>query len=251
MIQVLNRALDILEYLASTPQQPKFLGEIADAVQLNHGTCANILKTMVERRYVDQTGSRKGYCLGTNAFRLTDNPAGYVDVLDAARHDMAVLTRHLDESSLLAVLHGSNRRLIHRELCDQALQVQTPDEKHVYDSASGRLLLAMLTDAELTLFVAHYGLPKPEIWAEAASQHSFMDSINTIRAHECAFQENTRQVIGYGVPIRRFGYVVASLSVYLPVHRHTPAKAADVVDSLRQTAGAINNRLVEMRVNRH
>ena len=243
MIQVLNRAFDILEFLADDPSQPKVLGEIANAVQLNHGTCANILKTMVDRQYIDQTGARKGYCLGVNAYRLTDNPSFQTTIQEVARDEMAALTRHLDESSLLAVLEAPNRRLIHRELCDQALQVQTADEKHVYDSASGRLLVAMLTDTELDKFITRYSLPTPELWAEATDRSSFMEQINRIRANECAFQESTRQVIGYGVPIRRFGNVVASLSVYLPLYRHDNAKAADVLVSLRQTAGTINRKL--------
>lgn len=243
MIQVLNRAFDILEYLAASPSQPRFLGEIADTMRLNHGTCANILKTMVDRQYVDQTGARKGYCLGVNAYRLTDNPSFQTDIQEAARAEMSALTRHLDESSLLAVLTGQSRRLIHQELCDQALQVQTIGEKHVYDSASGRLLVAMLTSADLTRFIARYGLPTPEVWAEATDHQSFMEQINQIRADECAFQESARQVIGYGVPIRKFGKVVASLSVYLPAYRHDSAKAADVLNSLRQTAGSINQKL--------
>jgi DNA-binding IclR family transcriptional regulator len=251
MIQVLNRAFDILEYLADDPLQPKVLGEIADAVQLNHGTCANILKTMVDRRYVDQTGARKGYCLGINSYRLTDNPSFQTDIMEAARDGMAALTQHLDESSLLAVLNAPNRRLIHRELCDQALQVQTADEKHVYDSASGRLLVAMLSDAELAKFTARHGLPTPELWAGATDQQAFMEQVNRIRADECAFQESTRQVIGYGVPIRRFGNVVASLSVYLPAYRHDSDKAAEVLAALRQTARAINARLAEAPTNQH
>lgn len=243
MIQVIHRAFDILEYLSANPFQSKSLGEIADAVQLNHGTCANILKTMVDRHYVDQIGPKKGYCLGVNAYRLTDNSSFQTAILDAATVEMVHLTRHLDESSLLAVLKGDQRLLIHRELCDQALQVQTADEKHVYDSASGRLLVGMLNAAELGKFVARYGLPTPELWAEAAHEQAFREQIEKIRADECAHQQSPRQIVGYAVPIRKFGKVIASLSVYLPAYRHDPDKAADVLISLRQTAETINRKL--------
>lgn len=244
MIQVVNRAFDILELLSDgDSSRPKSLGEIADALKLNHGTCANILKTMVSRHYVDQVGPKKGYCLGLNAYRLTHNPAYQKDLLTASQDGMAQLTQHLNESSLLAVLKGDQRVLIHRELCDQALQVQTADEKHVYDSASGRLLVAMLSDADLAKFITRYGLPTPEFWAEASHEQPFLEQISTIRAEECAYQQSLRHVIGYAVPIRRFGTVVASLSVYLPAYRHDASKATDALHSLRQTAGVINRRL--------
>ena len=243
MIQVINRAFDVLEYLSVASAQPRLLGEIADAVQLNHGTCANILKTMVDRDYVDQVGPKKGYCLGQNAYRLTDNTAFQTTIQTAAHREMVQLTRHLDESCLLAVMKGDQRLLIHRELCGQALQVQTPPEKHVYDSASGRLLVAMLSDTELDKFTVRYGLPTTAYWSDATHPQAFMDHINRIRATECAFQESGRQVIGYAVPIRRFGKVVASLSLYLPAYRHTPGKATEVQVALRQTAEVINRTL--------
>ena len=198
---------------------------------------------MVSRHYVDQVAPKKGYCLGVSAYRLTNNQAFQRDILELATAEMSRLTRHLDESSLLAVLKGDQRILIHRELCDQALQVQTADEKHVYDSASGRLLVAMLNDVELDKFVARYGLPGSTLWAEASRREAFFEQINRIRIEECAYQESSRQIIGYAVPIRRFGTVVASLSVYLPGYRHDEHRATDVLTSLRQTAAAINRKL--------
>ena len=47
MIQVINRALNILEILAQEPDKEFGLSEIATAVELNAGTCANILKTLL------------------------------------------------------------------------------------------------------------------------------------------------------------------------------------------------------------
>ena len=243
MIQVIHRAFDILEYLSSDLSEPKSLGDIADAVQLNHGTCANILKTMVGRHYIDQVAPRKGYCLGVGAYRLTGNSSFQKDILEAARDEMAHLTQHLDESSLLAILKGDQRVLIHRNLCDQTLQVQTANEKHVYDSASGRLLIAMLSEAELEKFLARFGLPTPELWVEAAQESAFLEQIRGIRAEEWAYQESIRQVVGYAVPIRKHGRVVASLSVYLPTYRHDSGKATDVLASIRQTAETINRKL--------
>ena len=64
MIQVVNRALDILEFIAKDKNKIYSLTEIADALELNHATCANIIKTMVNRNFIDQIGHKKGYRLG-------------------------------------------------------------------------------------------------------------------------------------------------------------------------------------------
>ena len=58
MIQVINRALNILEILAQEPDKEFGLSEIATTVELSAGTCANILKTLVYRNYVEQSGTK-------------------------------------------------------------------------------------------------------------------------------------------------------------------------------------------------
>lgn len=243
MIQVVNRAFDILEYVASDPGRPIGLGEIAAAVNLNQGTCANIIKTMVARRYLDQVGAKKGYCLGAKAFQLTGNTAYRKDILEAARGEMERLTRHLDESCLLAVLQGDQRVIIHRVLCDQPLQVQTADEKHAYDAASGRLLVAMLSDGELEKFVGKYGLPAAAVWPEASTSPKLKEQVEKIRATGYAWQESQRQVVGYALPIRRRDEVVASLSVYLPAYRQKLIPAPDLLAALRQAGSRISQNL--------
>ena len=244
MIQVINRAFDILEYVATEPNRPKSLTEVAEVAGLNMGTCANIMKTMVNRRYLDQVGPKKGYCLGSRAYWLTGNLSYRKDIIEAARQPMVALSKHLEESCLLAILNGDQRLIIHRELCDQPLQVQTADEKLVYDSASGRLLVGLLTDAELVKFKNRYGLPTPEIWEEAATEPKFYAQIQIIRDRKYAYQESLRQVIGYAVGVYRQEEVVASLSVYLPTYRHSAEKAAAVLSGLKQAAQQIGDQLL-------
>lgn len=244
MIQVINRAFDILEYVATEPNRPKSLTEVAAVAGLNLGTCANIMKTMVNRRYLDQVGPKKGYCLGSRAYWLTGNLSYRKDIIEAARLPMAALSKQLDESCLLAILNGDQRLIIHRELCDQPLQVQTAEEKHVYDSASGRLLVGLMSDADLVKFKNRYGLPTPDIWEDAATEPKFYGQIQAIRKRMYAYQESRRQVIGYAIGIYRQEEVVASLSVYLPTYRHTPEKATMVLNNLRQAAERIGAQLV-------
>ena len=59
MIQVINRALDIIEFIAREPEKPKSLSDIANTLELNAGTCANIIKTLVERNYIEKLEYKK------------------------------------------------------------------------------------------------------------------------------------------------------------------------------------------------
>ena len=244
MIQVLHRALDIMELIAADPERPKSLGEIADALGLNHGTCANIMKTLVSRKYLEQLGAKKGYVLGSKSFALSGNDAYRKDLIEAAAPEMEKLTAAIRENSILAVLHGENRIVIHRVNAEQELQVRTMDEKHVYDSASGRLLLGMMSDAEIDRFINKYGLPSAGMWAEASTPEGMKTAVEQIRREQCSFQMLPgRQVVGLGVAIKKNGRVIASLSIYLPEYRYMAIDKVKLVADLKATSDRISSNL--------
>ncbi|MFN4145997.1 MAG: IclR family transcriptional regulator [Runella sp.] len=244
MIQVINRALDILEIIAENPEYPTPLGEIADRLNLNHGTCANIMKTLVARQYLEQVGTKKGYILGAKSYTLTGNEAYRKDLIEAAKPEMEKLTIEINENCLLAVLNGDKRLVIHVTYANQELQVRTSPEKSVYDAASGRMLLAMLSEADIERFVAKYGLPTAENWKEADSVEKLKVLLAQFKKEECALQMLAgRQVVGLAVPIRRGERVVASLSIYLPEYRYMLADKAGLVYHLKAAAKRIAQRL--------
>ena len=73
MIQVINRALNILELVSKERDRDFSLGEIANSLNLNASTCANIIKTLVNRGYLEQKAIKQGYKLGAQAYYLTGN----------------------------------------------------------------------------------------------------------------------------------------------------------------------------------
>ncbi|MGM9511206.1 IclR family transcriptional regulator [Larkinella sp. GY13] len=245
MIQVINRALDLLEQIANEPEKPKSLTELADGLSLNHGTCANILKTLVTRGYVEQIGTKKGYILGAKSYYLTGNKSYQKDLLEAAREEMDALTLLINENCLLAVLKDNQRIALYRTFAEQDLQVRTTDIKPVYDSASGRLLIAMLPDEKKQRFIAKYGLPSGDSWPEIQSESNLLETLALIRREELALQTiANRHVMGLAVPIYKNGLVVASLSIYLPEYRYMALDKRQLIASLRDSAEKINKRLI-------
>ncbi|HEY0668896.1 MAG TPA: IclR family transcriptional regulator C-terminal domain-containing protein [Sphingobacteriaceae bacterium] len=244
MIQVLHRAFDILEFIALEPESPKALGEIADKFGLNHATCANIMKTMVTRRYLVQKGPKKGYTLGPKAYSLTGNAAYKKDIVEAARLPMEKLTQNLNESCVLAILHENKRTIIYRTSAEQDLQVRTADEKHAYDSASGRMLVSMLTDIELDRFLKKYGLPSKEMWAEASTRAGMLAEVKKIRSEKLATQVTmNKQIIGLAVPVYKANRIIASLSVYMPDYRYMQADKVKIWERLQTAAQTISQKL--------
>ncbi len=219
MIQVIHRSFNIIEFVARDPDRPKLLSEIAIGLHLKPGTCANIVKTLTIRGYLEKLGSQKGYLLGKQFYTLAGNTGYWRDLVAASNAEMEKLTGLLNENTLLSVLNGENRVVIHRKQSNQLVQAHTPDEKKAYDSSSGRLLIAMLSDEELEKFISRFGLPPASIWHDANTKKKFYEQVQQIREQGYALIQDSIQIIGLAAPIYKQDTIVASLSIFIPAFR--------------------------------
>lgn len=243
MIQVMNRAFDIIEYTASDPETPKTLSNIAGHTGLNAGTCANIIKTLVDRKYIEKLDKKRGYRLGIMAYTLSKIYNFSGSIVSAATHEIELLTKEINENSLCAILKNGMRVAVAKANCNQDLQANTATEKHAYDSASGRLLVAMLTDEELDNFIQLFGPFGQNAWKESENKDLFRKEIDRIRKEKYAMQITDKQIVGIAIPIYNSHMVIASLAVYLPVTRFNKELKTELLRLMRLTAQKIEKNL--------
>lgn len=243
MIQVINRALDILEMISKDTGKTFSLTEIANELGLNHATCANIMKTMVQRNYIDQVGHKKGYRLGFMAYQLGGEVAYEQELLAHAKMEMEQLTKALNETSLLGIVKKNMRISLHQEMSDNDLMVKSKIEKPAFSSASGRMIIAMLSKERRQAFLDQYGLPSKDCWKEAASDAGFKKEMIRIAQQGFVKQVSDAHIVGLAVPIFKDEEIVASLSIFLPEARMNDTKEKAIVKALRQYAEKINAKL--------
>lgn len=243
MIQVIHRALDILELVSKSSQSPKTLGEIAKELELNAGTCANIIKTLVQRNYLEKLDKQKGYILGSMAFHLSGNEGANKELIEAAKGELESLTKKLNENSLLTVLNGASRIAIYRTQGTNDIQATTPAEKPAYETTSGRLLIALKSDDDLEKFVAKYGLPSAAVWPEAATHRNFKKEIQKMRTEKCALQLTAGQMLGLAVPVNYEEETIASLGVFMPFFRYKKENKDRILSLMKKAADVISKKL--------
>ncbi len=243
MIQVIHRAIDILEYVSKDPETPKPLSDIASALDLNAGTCANIIKTLVNRKYLDKADKQKGYSLGSMAYTLTGHDGYKKNLIKAAKDELEALAKKLNENALLAVLNGNLRIAILRANGTNDIQATTPAEKSAYETTSGRLLISMLPDDELQKYIKKYGLPKENVWKEAANPKAFDKQIKNIRSEQHTIQITHGQIVGLAVPVMQGQKVIASIGVYIPQFRFKGILKENTIRIMKEFASRISKKL--------
>lgn len=240
MVQVIIKAFDILELVAQRNGQAISLPEISHELQLNQATSANIINTMVLRGYLEHIGKKKGYKLGPSAYRLTNEVSYEQDLVNAASEPMEDLTERINESCLLGILRNYKRLILHNVNCNQDIQVQIRSERNVYETASGRLLVAYLSEKERERFLQYNGLPNESIWEVASTLDGLVAELYKIRLSGIAMTNFSHtHLVGFAVPIHANGKVIAGLSVFLPEYRCTEARSLEIIASLKETASNI------------
>jgi IclR family transcriptional regulator, KDG regulon repressor len=239
MVQVIIKAFDILELVAQRNGQAISLTEIAHELQLNQATSANIINTMVSRSYLEHIGKKKGYRLGPAAYRLTNEVAYEQELVDASKEAMEKLTADINESCLLGILRNNKRYILHNVNCNQDIQVQIRSERNVYETASGRLLLAYLSEKDRERFLQANGLPEKTLWEEAHTQIGLQNVLSQIREHKLAQTHSNNHLVGLAIPIMSNNLVIASLSVFLPDFRCSESRKQEIIEAMQETGKKI------------
>jgi DNA-binding IclR family transcriptional regulator len=243
MIQVIQRALNILELISKDRNKEFGLGEIADSLGLNHGTCANIIKTLVVREYLEQSGNKRGYKLGTRSYYLTGNYSNKKELLRIAVEPVKALRAILNESCILAIVKDNMRVTLHKELSTHGLQVvKSGEEKNVYLTATGRIILACMNPMERGNFIQKYGLPN-EMWNEVKNNDDLIIELQKIKEKQLAIHFDGAHIVGIAAPIYKNEEVIASLGIYLPEARFTYKEQEKILLELNKTVQQISEEL--------
>jgi len=243
MVQVIIRALDILEFVALSGKEPVQLIRIAEYMKLSQPTTANIVKTLLQKNYLEHLGRKTGYRLGLGAYQLSGNLSYNQNLTLVAKDLLADLTKQLNETSLLAVIRNNKRVILHMEECNQPLQVKTATLAEVYDTSTGRLLMAYMARKELDKLITSIGLPARKVWAGAETREGLERILQEIREKEFVQVFSVHHTVGFAVPVYQHKQVIASVSVFIPESRYTDLHQEKLFKLIRRTAKKITEQI--------
>ena len=219
MIQVIERTEKILVYLSENRKREVSLTEIADNLNINRATCANILKTLKTLGFVEQNSYRKGYILGDKIYTIagSDNDPDRLKVLLKPVIDN--LCKEVNENVMLTVIKNDQRYHIYNAEANHALQAKVIYQMGVWQATTAKVIIAQYSQDKLVDFLKLAGMPGKD-WPEIHSRQELFDALEEIRENRC-FTVINNHFACMAAPIFKNGKVVASIGYYLPDIRLT------------------------------
>ncbi len=202
MIQSVNRALDIMLAVSDSKGKPLTISDISKITKLNPSTCCHIVDTLVERGFLNQVSRSQGYVLGVYSYTLTRYKDFHHDMIITCAPIINWLENKTGYTTLLAnLIHGEKFVLSYAEAKDNQLKDRGELYKGtLYDTATGRAMLATMPDKEIRTIVSSVGLPAEDEWPGVDSYEKLLHEL-----HKIADKKVVKVIIDSSGYICKFG----------------------------------------------
>jgi DNA-binding IclR family transcriptional regulator len=245
-VQSLDRALDLLEALASAGELG--VSDLAARTGLVPSTAHRLLSTLVERGYAAQSAAGGRYLIGYKLLELASGLQDRVERLRlAAREHLEAIQRETGETTNLVVLEG--REVVYIDKVDGTRSVRLFLEVGraipAHTSGAGKAILAWRAPEDVAALLGGAPLAR-------STRHTITtldgphEEFARIRRRGFATdnEEHEEGVACVGTPVfDHRGLAIAALSVSGPTSRILNADTADLGGLLREHAEAVSKTL--------
>lgn len=244
-IQVLERALDLLELLAQADSGMS-LSELARAAELSKATVHRILATLRQRGYVEQNHYGT-YEVGPKLIETVSCHINALDLTTESRPYLAELRKTLDLTTHLGILDGPYVVYVERISLFPGIRLYTQVgyRSPAYCSSMGKCLLACLSGERLDEILEQCAF-ESFTRNTCRSKREFRQLLRQVRQQGWAMDDEEYQ-LGHrciGAPVFDYhGDAVAAISASGTTSDITEASFEKVKNEVIQTAKKISRRM--------
>ena len=242
MIQVLEKAVNILDYLSQNSTREVPLSELADSLGINRPTCANIMKSLKDLALVEQTDYRGGYILGDKVYSLSGTNTNYQKVVRMIKPYVDKLSHTLNEDIVFSIVRGDRRIILYKVGSNHSIVARLVDDMKVWQATTARVIIAQYSPEKLNNYIKMVGLPGSE-WAEVHNRQELLAKLAEYKSQPCTTVINRSHFACMAVPVFSKGLVLGSLACYLPDIRLSDGRKELIEEELIRTTQKINKLL--------
>ena len=244
-IEVVGRALDVLEVFVHAKKAQLTLKEIAICVKQSPNTVFRLLYTLAKHGYILKTD--KKYELGSKLLDLTNAKLRHTDLIDIAGPYMDALREQFHETVNLGILaEGQIRYIEVRESPERFRLAETVGGRDpLHCTALGKVHLAHLPPPEVRRLMREYGMPRltPNTITTLTALKTELDEI---RARGYAIDREESMLGAFCVAVAILDVQerpIAAMSIAGPQVRFNEAHLKPVADALGEVVAAIGQKL--------
>jgi len=241
-VQAVDRALDVIDCLGAAGR-PLGVSDVARRTGHSKATVHHVLATLMTRRYVMQDPYTSLYRLGWALYEHGTSVVRDVEFTRAARPFLDRLAEETGESILLGILDDDAVLYLDRGESPSGLRMVANAGRRgpLHATASGKVLLAFTSDAQLVERVLGKPLPKltRATITDATALRRQLATVRT-RGYAVCRQEREIGLCSVAVPLRNYtGMVVGSLALASPAQRLTKTSLPPYLTALKAAAHQI------------
>lgn len=242
-VQAVDRALDILEFVASETalNGPVSTTRIAQHLGVSPTAGHNIVRTLLARGYLAQTPDRL-YRLGPRCEQLERNLN--LERLRSVEPIVLTLAEQTGESVSLAVLVNGKRRSVFESRGTRLVTVNPSAEQghNLFQFVTGRVLAAFSSRQQFEEILANND-PPGEAWDGITDAEKLMDRLIAIRKAGDA-RKRTPEVAALAMPVfTPDREPLAALGIYWPTTRDSEPHSQEIEQHLRAAVRRIEEAL--------
>ena len=244
-VQSLDRALDVLEALASE-QDGLGVTEISDRVDLHKSTVHRLLATLLDRGYVSKN-EHGSYNIGLKLIEVVSVYLNSLELQTEARPHVAQISTDLGLTAHLGVLDGD--QVVYIERMDMysgvKLYSQIGLRVHAYCSSLGKCLLSNFSSEDLDKIMNDCSFTKftPNTISSLEELHEELKLVRK-RGYGMDDQEFSMNNRCIGAPIYDYrGEIIAAVSASGPPTLLTDERVPHVADYVKNKAGEISRSM--------
>jgi DNA-binding IclR family transcriptional regulator len=239
-VKVIEKLFEILECFTPN-QQSLSINDLQQNTGYPKSTIFRLLSTLQNIGYIEQNPENQRYSLGFKFFHLGYIVQNSFDFRSAATPIMKQLAEEIFETVELNIVNGMERVCIDKVDGTETIRniVRIGERNPLHLGASGKILLAFLTDDERSTYYVKMRLSADE-------QDRIEGELQKIQQHRFSSTLEERIVGSFSIsaPIFDFtGKVVAGLTIAGPIQRLSEPNKQKLIEHLLRAVQDISMRL--------
>lgn len=233
MHQPTLRVLQVLEHVSVDGSGTR-LADLSRDLGIPKSTLVPILQTLCQKQYLLQDDFGR-YSAGTALFCLGAAFSGHFPVLRYVHQQLEELVEQLGETCYFGVLSEGQVLYLDKADSPQPIRMLTSVGRRLpaYATGIGKALLSELPEETVRSFYPDGLQPLTE--QTITEFPKLLEQLRIARQKGFAWEveESTPHVRCFAVPIRKFGAVVAAISVSIPLFRYDDSLRRRIVQAMQ------------------